>query len=214
MATSVTVFPRTRHLPTFEEVRALAQRQLHAFLANFDLPPRPEFSVELHHPNRVVTAPSSDSPATWPDDTLAWFSLTDTPGGTDVHYRDDPASIRDSLECEISSNPRFAQRAALVRACADTGRSWTCCRYGGAVALTNVSYGIIAASFATLTDGLLHSDDHAWNPDLFPATPAEFLSFWYNPARATLPSDLTWSTKVLAAIRAVHHNPNALPPTR
>lgn len=74
--------------------------------------------------------------------------------------------------------------------------------------MSNVVYGIIAASVAKLTDGLLDSGDDAWDYERFPADAAEFMSWWYDPEQAISEDHRNWATKCIAAIRAGIDNPN------
>ncbi len=91
---------------------------------------------------------------------------------------------------------------------ARVGRRWTFYRWGSAVAMTNVAYGVLAASVAALTDGILVSDDGAWDCERFPATASEFMSWWYDPEKALSATHRNWARKCIAAIQANVENPN------
>jgi len=47
-----------------------------------------------------------------------------------------------------------------------------------------LTFGLIAASFAELTNGLLFSDDGAWDYKRFPATAEEFDACYFRPEMA------------------------------
>jgi hypothetical protein len=188
-----------------------SSRQLREFLAAFGIAADPVLRAHWRRGGANLGPIEPGESIAWTDTdagAYAWFTIDGVPGGTDVHFQHDPPAIRRYLGNELASNDRFRARADEVRACAATGRRWRVCRWGGAAATTNVAYGVIAAAVATLTDGLLDSEDGAWDVERFPATAAEFLSWWYHPDRAIGEHHRTWATQCLAAIRAGIENPN------
>src|SRR4051794_6216151 len=88
--------------------------------------------------------------------------------------------------------------SGLLEASFRVGRWWAFRRSMGQRAIINVGYGMIAASLAQLTGGFVESGDMAWDHQLLPATPEEFLEFYFRPER----SDGEWKNWAEVCIAA------------
>jgi hypothetical protein len=88
-----------------------------------------------------------------------------------------------------------------VRHCVSIGHRWWFRRSMGQPAIINLSYGLIAASLAAITDGFLMSEDSAWKWQTFPALPEEFLSWYFRPENAIDANKREWSEQCLASLK-------------
>jgi hypothetical protein len=212
MGTSLQVFPATTTVPSFGDVLATATRLLHEFLVRHDIAIRPTYQVYWRRGQIIGDRIAPAETFSWSSERCAWFTLNNTPGGTDVYCHDQAEPNRRYLENELAAGGAFANHHQHTHACMTVARRWEFCRWASAAALTNVSYGILAASAASLTDGLLHSDDRAWEYERFPATAAHFLTWWHDPELASGRLYRTWAAKCIRAIREGIVNPNDVEP--
>lgn len=72
----------------------------------------------------------------------------------------------------------------------------------GQPAIINFSYGILAAALAELTDGLVFSDDSAWDYERFPATSHEVYDWYFRPEAAIDQGRAEWARRCLDSIAA------------
>jgi hypothetical protein len=73
-------------------------------------------------------------------------------------------------------------------------RSW------GLPAIIHLAYGLIAASVAELTEGIITSWDGAWDRERFPATADECLSWYFRPSSALTADNREWAQTCLRAL--------------
>jgi hypothetical protein len=99
-----------------------------------------------------------------------------------------------TLECS-------KELAAYIDECLANGYRWYFRRSMGQPALINLAYGYLAASLAELTDGLIFSDDSAWDYERFPCRAAEFFDFYLEPEKAIGSDFRKWSEQCLEWLR-------------
>lgn len=68
------------------------------------------------------------------------------------------------------------------------------------LAIISFAYGIIAASLAELTDGIIYSEDSAWDYDRFPAVAADFYEWYFDPELTPDPDRAEWARGCFVAI--------------
>ena len=122
------------------------------------------------------------------------------PGGADSYFREVDEDEREFREEEFKTNERSQTRRELVISCLVNGYFWNFRRSAGQTALINVSYGMVAASVAEMTEGLIYSGDGAWDYERFPATADEFYGWYFRPEAAIGPDFKEWSERCLRAI--------------
>jgi hypothetical protein len=111
----------------------------------------------------------------------AWFFVDGIPGGTDCYfYKNIPIDIEDRKE-ELKSNINAQRYKKKIMKNLEIGYRWIFRRNAGQPAIIALSYGMIAASLASLTDGIIFTDDGAWDYSLFSALPDDFLKWYFKP---------------------------------
>lgn len=70
--------------------------------------------------------------------------------------------------------------------CRDFGVVLEVARSAGQPILASLATGFVAAALAELSEGVIYSDDGAWDPSLFPCLPSTFLASFMNPRAAGL----------------------------
>jgi len=200
MSTTFEAFPRTRELPSFRAVLERSTRELHGFLASIDIDHRPQIHARLQrNSDRSHVAFGLDDPLRWDEDVYAWFMVGDVPGGTDAYFRGDPAAFTKMWGREFHG-PRYDGLRPVIDECLAVRHSWSFRRSAGQSCTINLAYGLIAGSLAALTDGLVHSDDRAWEWERLPARPDDFLRFYFRPELALTPEMREWSKRCLGQI--------------
>lgn len=125
----------------------------------------------------------------------AWFIVPPVKGGTDAYFR---RAVNYWSDEEIAINPR---RAEVADSCRRYGYRWSFRRSASQPAAINVAYGLIAATLAELTEGLIDSSDGAWDKARLPATTDDFFT-WYMPPELALKADYaTWAARCIAGLR-------------
>jgi len=127
-------------------------------------------------------------------DQYAWFTVPPVIGGTDAYFQLATDYWSDE---DIAINPR---RAEVADSCSVYGYRWSLRRSASQPATVNVAYGLIAASLAELTDGLIDSRDGAWDTARLPATAEEFLTWYMRPDMALEPKRAEWAARCIAGL--------------
>jgi hypothetical protein len=197
MSTTFEVYPRVRELPTFRAITEVSDAQLHRFLGSVGIRARPSIHLRLQSFKDNEHIPfSMDDPAKWGKDVYAWFMVGEIPGGTDAYFDSDADGIREYWEGELS-NPKCSKMESDIRECAGVGHRWWFRRSMGQPAIINLAYGLIAGSLASLTNGLVYSMDAAWDWQRFPASPDDFLTWYFRPELVIDKNFRDWSHRCL-----------------
>lgn len=204
MSTTFDVYPSTVAIPTFGDLLSRANRRLDAFLQRAVIASRPELTVTLKSRNgrRDHTIQLFDK-VTWPDETYAWFYVPDRPGGCEVHHWRIDHFDREYWENEFTMPyGRYRERADQMRRCLAVGHTWRFQREDGQPAIIDIAYGLLAASLAELTGGLINTSDGAWDYQHFPATAAEFDRWYFLPDQALADEYREWAEAAILSVLA------------
>lgn len=203
LSTTFHVYPGNRHIPSLGEVLELTHAQLSRYLSSIGI--RKQFSivVQLHEieSHRKVDFNPTDK-MTWDEKCYAWFFVHDIQGGTDVYFNRNQPSEFEIWEDEISTNPNAKKMKDKIRASLEIGHHWNFRRSAGQPAIIALSYGLLAASVAKLTDGFIYSDDGAWDYAMFPAKSDDFFNWYFNPNLALSENDRDFSRQCINSIIA------------
>ncbi|RQP23129.1 hypothetical protein [Piscinibacter terrae] len=202
MSTTFEVYPGRQPVPTFEELLALAQRRLNEQLWLRGVQKEFELRCELREgrTHDVVPVPSAAS-FQWPDGRYAWIFVPQHGGGTDVTsfaVGDDEVEFWNDVLADHEPARLLADK---VRACLEVGLFWMFRRSAGQPPIINFAYGIIAAALAELTDGIVFSDDSAWDYARFPATARQVYDWYFVPHRALEKKYAQWAENNLSCLK-------------
>lgn len=198
MSTTIEVLPGSAVLPTCAALLDLTWRRLEERLGS--RAQRLHLIGELldgeGKADRRRLAP--DFRLRWEEDFYAWFSVRGVPGGTDAYF--DLLDDEDrSYWLEVVSG-RNAALAERIRRGVEIGHRWWFRRSAGQRGTTNLVYGYLAAALAELTDGVVFSDDSAWDYERFPALPTDFYTWYFDPQMAIDPEYGEWAARCLAGM--------------
>ena len=205
MSTTFDVIPASRARVKFGELVELAQEHINTFLDDFEIEENIVLQAELIGETERRDA-KFDEVFEWPRKTYAWISVRNVPGGTDVYCDtieddnepDEPWWFLDELKAAPNYSTALEKRLLAARY---HDIRWSFRRSAGQPAIINVAYGLIAASLAELTDGLMFSGDSAWDYKIFPATGPEFRQVYFRPKSANQPDKADWAEKCINSLR-------------
>jgi hypothetical protein len=202
MSTTFDVLPCKDYIPTFSEIIELADSHINTFLRSIGINEKIDLMVNIHKNDEgYVNNQVLSERAQWAEDSYAWFYINGVPGGTDAHFWSFDESEREIWKEEIQTNSNAGKYADEINRSLRVGNRWNFRRSAGQPGIIVLSYGLIAAAIAQLTDGLIYTDDGAWDYSLFPAKVDDFLNWYFRPEIATHTESKEWAEVCIDSIR-------------
>ncbi|MFT3870045.1 MAG: hypothetical protein QM715_16480 [Nibricoccus sp.] len=201
MATTFDIYPSNTTPPIFSEVVMLAHRRLTEFGTKHGLGTIPPLTFTLHNQDEEVSEIGRDAPMIWPEDNYVWFQFGDILGGSDAYCR---ILDEEGLACweeQIKVHEPARSIASHVRRCVNTRRWWYFRRSAGQPAIVNLGYGFLAAALAEITNGIIYSEDNAWEYDQLPCSAEKFYDLYFNPAQTQDSDRKEWIKRNLADLK-------------
>lgn len=201
MSTTFEVHPTTVYIPSIQDIIALATKNIEQFYRFYELPQSRKLSFEFQDINHTVLDATEDSPLINSEESSLWFYYEELNGGTDAHFRQVDDLDIDCWNNEILTRKQSQKRAAEIKQSLEMGHYWIFRRSAGQSAEINLAYGYLASSLAELTNGLIYSNDSAWDYECFPCSSAEFNSFYFKPEMTNAINYKEWSSQCIESIR-------------
>lgn len=203
MSTEFDVFPTIPRIPTFGEVLERTQTHLFSFLRDYGVREVPvlcmanvNFNGLLDGPSPFDRAARMDEPFWWSPSHYGWFSW-EWAGGTDVYAW----PIGDSRDMYEWNDPHATERerafAAEMEKAFAIDRYWSFRRSASSTGFLSLAYGMLAGSLAELVEGIIYTDDGAWDHRLFPMRAAEFLPLYFRPELSQKPEEADWARRCI-----------------
>jgi len=209
MSTTFKVFPATRDDVTFGELLERAEGQINDFIRRKKLGRSITLDASVTDTvSKASRTPGRNETLLFKQGEFAWITVDGVPGGTDVDGRriagnydeEDPYWLINNIPNAPNWRPSFHKAFEATK---ELDRYWSFRRSMGQNGMIALSYGLIAASLAELTDGLIFSDDCGWEYRRFPATSAEFFEWYFVPHLASDPKMGDWAARCLDNARAL-----------
>ena len=177
MSISFEIFPTTKKIPKCEEVNEYSINLFNGFIQNenivYDIKCKvTEVSFDSKKCKKPVFLTSNEEKYTI-------FNINEE-GEIYVFY-DKIEKIDEEFwneEIKINENARFMEKKIWDNL--KTGYSWRVKRTMGQPAVVNLYYGYLAIAIAVLTEGILYSDDGAWDYECFPIEGKSFEKEYLN----------------------------------
>ncbi len=209
MSTTFDVFPSTKYMPTFGELLELANTKLKGYLNSISIFHDVKIMVQLHKNDESIILNSVlDYCLNWNDDFYAWFFVEGIPGGTDAYFWYNDELHKEILAEELKTNTNMQINKDKINRHIDIGYRWNFRRSAGQPGIIVLSYGLLSACLGKLTDGLIYSDDEAWDYSRFPATPDDFLKWYFKPELSNNHDDKIWAEECISSIYKEIENRN------
>ena len=209
MSTSIDIIPVSTIEITFGDVIVESENQINKFLKSIGINKTIRLSVNIHDKNEtyVNTVLESDK-FEWKENEYAWFVVDGISGGTDgicetlISNDIDPDNPWWIVEMLESGNNKISGIRQKLEYAKKHNRLWYFRRSAGQPAIIALSYGLISGSIAKLTNGILWSDDGAWDSNFFPAESTEFLNNYFRPDMSTTDTpDAEWAREGIDSIK-------------
>jgi hypothetical protein len=182
MSTNFDVYPCIEYIPTYKEILNLANKNLKSFISKLGISSDISLNVELYsiNDNSKIDFNIEDK-VILNEEMYAWFFIKDIAGGTDLYYFKITGLDKDAWQEEYITNSKVRLFKSNIDKSIELGYHWSFRRTAGQPGIIHLSYGLLAASLAQLTQGFLYSDDGAWEYSYFPAFPDDFFEWYFNP---------------------------------
>ncbi len=188
MSTTIEVIPIQTKDISFGEVMAGAEKFTQDYFDRFRISKHIAFVTEIINcdDSNIRRFPAKDDIFGWNEDEYALIYFPGEEGNADVSISAtyDETDPKDSWwYFDLLRNaPRYSREMEdLIDKAKKLNHSWSFRRSMGQPAIIHICYGLIAASVAKLSGGLMFSDDGAWDWQRFPATADEFLEWYFSP---------------------------------
>lgn len=201
MSTTFEVLPGKPNIPDFSEILALSNKNINAYLSNIGIHNKLSIAVNLQ---KIITHELIDFETRdkflQNESNYAWFYFPDVAGGIACYYYRNLPIYVDIWREELTTNINEKKYKDIIMKNMNLGYRWIFRRSAGQPAIAVLLYGILAASLAHLTDGIIFSDDGAWDYSKFPALADEFMSWYFRPEFATKEEDRSFSEQCISEI--------------
>ena len=207
MSTTIDILPVETTEITFGQVISLSEKNINLFLKSIGIEKEIELQVNIHDNNEKYKFDIELSDKfQWKDNEYAWFTLKGIAGGTDAYCEllanpeIDPDNPWWKLADLKENNKTINDIDIKLEKSKKLNRMWYFRRSVGQPGIINISYGIISASVAELTSGILSSTDGAWDYGQFPTESNEFLKFYFRPEKAISNDNAVWAKRCIDGI--------------
>jgi hypothetical protein len=157
--------------------------------------------VQLHKKDEsVIINPDLTNRVSWDYDFYAWFFINGIPGGTDAYFWNIDDLHKEFMNYEMENNNNTLKYKDEIIKSMEIGYRWNFRRSAGQPGIIVLAYGLLSASLCELTDGLIYTDDGAWDYSLFPTTAEEFCMWYFRPELSRKHDDKKWAEECIASL--------------
>lgn len=207
MSTTIDILPVETTEITFGQVISQSERHINSFLKSVGIKKEIELNVNIYDNNGKYTIDIELSDKfQWKENEYAWFTIKGIEGGTDAYCRllTAPQIYPNNPWYKLSdfkeNNKTIDNIDLKLEKSKKLNRMWYFRRSIGQSGIINLGYGIISASVAELTSGILSSTDGAWDYQQFPTESKEFLDFYFRPDKAIDDDYAEWAKRCIGKI--------------
>lgn len=177
MSMSFEIFPTTKKKPKCDEIIKYSVQLFNEYMKKEKILRDIEITViEVSADNEVYTNPLS---LILKEDGYTVFNLNEE-GEVYVFYYELSDLDKDFWNEEIQGNKNAQFMKEKIDANLEIGYSWSVKRTMGQPAIVSLYYGYLAIAIAVLTDGIIYSDDGAWDYSCFPISASKFETEYLN----------------------------------
>lgn len=208
MSTTIKIIPIDTADITFGQVIETSESRINDFLKSVGLNKTVRLKVNLHdNEEKYVNDILLNDKFEWKDNEYVWFEVEGKAGGSDGYCEKlnrgdvDPENTWWRLDDFELNNTIVENIKEKLEKSKSLDRLWYFRRSAGQPGIIALSYGLISASIAELTNGILWSDDGAWDHKLFPCHSSDFLKQYFRSEMATTKNDAEWSRECIESIK-------------
>lgn len=177
MSTSFQIFPTTKNKPACNEIIKYSMNLFCRFLQKEKISCDIEITAsEVSCENKVYNSPKL---LVSNEDNYTSFTLNNE-GDAYVFYHKIDDIDKDFWDEELKENKKAKSLKEKIDANLGTGYYWSVKRTVGQPVILSLYYGYLAIAIAVLTDGIIYSDDGAWDYSSFPIEGIAFENEYLN----------------------------------
>ena len=217
MSTCIEVLPVSTLDISVAEVLSLSAKNINMFLASIGVHYQIELVAYIHAQDESYQYKiDPNQPFFWKDTEYLWLTIKGVQGGTDGYCYpiiDNDDKIEPYWKLDYLKEEILAKHSKsgvmhktydidhIIKGFETLNQSWTFRCSAKQPAIIHVSYGLIACAVAELTNGILFSDDGAWDYHYFPCDYSEFLAVYFRPDKTTNQNYQQWATHCIKQIQ-------------
>ena len=177
MSMSFDIFPTNTYIPKYEELKNLSQEMLKDYFAkeNIDIDIFLEFNTKDIVSGKNINCDSLITN----EKEYSSFSINGI-GESLIFYRKITDIDKEFWKEEIELNHKANELKEKLERNIKLGYMWNVKRTMNQPAIINIYYGFLAIAIAILTNGILYSDDGAWDYHSFPIGAEQFRMEYLN----------------------------------
>ena len=177
MSMSFDIFPTNTYIPKYEELKNLSQEMLKDYFAkeNIDIDIFLEFNTKDIVSGKNINCDSLITN----EKEYSSFSINGI-GESLIFYRKITDIDKEFWKEEIELNHKANELKEKIERNIKLGYMWNVKRTMNQPAIINIYYGFLAFAIAILTNGILYSDDGAWDYHSFPIGAEQFRMEYLN----------------------------------
>lgn len=165
MSMSFEIFPTKKKKPNCDEIIKYSVELFIEFLKKEKISQGIDITIkEVTADNAIYTNPIS---LAWKENSHTVFNLNEE-GEVYVFYHELTDLDKDFWKEEIQENENAQSIKEKIDANSEIGYFWSVKRNMGQPAIVSLYYGYLAIAIAILTDGIIYSDDGAWDYSRLP----------------------------------------------
>lgn len=177
MSISFEIFPITKKIPKCEEVNEYSINLFNGFIQNENI----VYDIKCEVTEVSFDSKKCEKPVFLTSNEGKYTIFNINEEGEIYVFYDKIEKIDEEFwneEIKINENARFMEKK--IWDSLKTGYSWRVKRTMGQPAVVNLYYGYLAIAIAVLTEGILYSDDGAWDYECFPIEGKSFEKEYLN----------------------------------
>lgn len=177
MSMSFDIFPTNKYIPKCEEIKKLSKEMLRSYLLKEGI----DFNISLGYRKCDLDTDNNlnlDYLVTSEKEYLSF--VMNNMGEALVFFRKTTDIDREFWSEEIILNDKANQLRYQIDASLKNGYMWNVKRTMNQPAIISIYYGFLAIAIAILTEGILYSDDGAWDYRSFPIVAKQFREEYLN----------------------------------
>ena len=202
LSTTFNVLPTKIYMPTYKELLELANIRINAYLIGIGAKKEVNINVNLLdiRSNEALKFKIEDE-ILQNETNYAWFTVSNVPGGTDCYYYKNLPINEEVWAEEFKTNLNALNCKQKILRNLNLGYQWIFRRSAGQSPIITLAYGILSASLASLIDGVIYSDDGAWEYSRFPANANDFFSWYFRPELALEEEFKSFSSSCISLLK-------------
>ncbi|SFS67661.1 hypothetical protein [Paenibacillus sp. BC26] len=193
MSTSFDVYPTTFNVPTYSALLEKANQLVNSRMKSLKNNSEFELNISLQNKNESIPVKLTDK-FDIHEEYYIWVSTDRISGGFCIYQYNNDQMYKELWEDELRREQSQKYEKKIIKSI-ERPYHWSVVRYAGTDPFYNLSYGLFASALAELTEGIIFSDDNAWEYSRFPCLPSEFNTFYFNPEQTVDKEHRNWAVE-------------------